>query len=714
MLLATIFSLAPLPATAATFNPASTAELITAINNANTNNEADVINLAANFTYNLENIILLTSNGLPIITSEITINGNGALLTRSATATDTFRILQIAASGNLTLNQTTISKGVLAGETNDMASGAGIYNEGTLAINQCNIEYNQTDPENGAGGGIVSSGQLTITNSTISHNLGLVGAGITNYEGNVICSNSEISSNQALMGCGLVNFGGSMTLTNCKINKNQIPASPPADYMMGGGGITNFISNPNNPSSATLILTDCTLDDNTNLYGGGIANGLISTDGNDAIPGGTITINRCTISNNKALFSGAGISNLLGTVSLTNSTISGNLIESQGPARGDGWSSIYDTGGGCINLGQMTIDNCTICSNTSTGGGGIYTIDTSSDPGDINISTRIKNTIVAGNQAATGPDCSGLFSSYGYNLVGSLPGDPAEYTFNEEENPGTDIFGQNPNLGSLADNGGPTFTHALQAGSPAIDKGSCSKIDGSPVSKDQRGEIRPHLADGFCDIGAYECPCPDGTGVPPETQNDGPNNGDGNGDGILDSRQRTVASLPTATGSGYLTIEISGNGCGQLSQVRTYSYDSIGAPDPGYTYPFGLVAFEIGCSPVTVRIYYHGAENIEDLVYRKYGPTPADWNTSTWYSMPGASYGTKEINGNQVPYIEFTLTEGELGDDTNTPPIIDQGGPAAAAAVPTLNEWGLIIMTLLLAGISLAAISRRRQPQNII
>ena len=199
----------------------------------------------------------------------------------------------------------------------------------------------------------------------------------------------------------------------------------------------------------------------------------------------------------------------------------------------------------------------------------------------------------------------------------------------------------------------------------------------------------------------------DGTGVTPGTQDAGPNGGDGNGDGVLDSKQTTVASLPSATGEGYLTVEISG--CDQIEQVQPYTYGSVGANDTGYSYPFGLVGFEIPCSSATVRIYYHGSEGLEGYTYRKYGPTPADWGISRWYAMPGVTFGTKLIGGIPVPYVEFTLTESQLGDDTLGPPIIDQGGIALRdATIPTLNEWGMIILLLLTITAALMMIRRRR------
>jgi hypothetical protein len=57
-------------------------------------------------------------------------------------------------------------------------------------------------------------------------------------------------------------------------------------------------------------------------------------------------------------------------------------------------------------------------------------------------------------------------------------------------------------LSALADNDGPTWTHALQTGSPAIDNGVCTDIGGATVGVDQRGKTRP--ADLTCDIGACE------------------------------------------------------------------------------------------------------------------------------------------------------------------------------------------------------------------
>jgi len=736
------------PAAAETYTANNATDLIAKIEAANANGEADIINLQAGNDYTLTipytisgATLQTTRNGLPMINSAITINGNGAAIKRSdAAGTPAFRILQVTETGSLTLNSVSISNGgkengptavptatadslksQLSNPTSTSgASGGGINNAGTLVINNCTLYKNFS---NDLGGAIVNeqTGSLEINASVIRDNLGLMGGGIAS-DGSVVCTDTVISGNLSLMGCGLLNFAGTMTLNNCIVKENRFPfdISAPTEesFFPSGGGILNLSVHLNSSelTIGVLEINDSTIQNNLVLLGGGLANGLATND--SYIFGGDVTINRTTISGNVGVL-GAGLSNIIGSVKITNSTISGNVSDLEnlpsvnltgsildGPAVTGG--SSLNFGGGCMNLGAMQLNHCTVTGNRADAGAGIFIFGqhitlSGNEPPPILI-TQIKNTIVAGNivpEDGAGPDCFGEFYSYGFNLVGTLPGDSGDYIFRESlegtdlPHPGTCIFGVDPLLGPLQDNGGPTFTHALAEESPAINAGDCLDFDdSSEIGEDQRGEPRPYLYDGICDIGAYEYPSPDGTGVPPEVQKAGPNSGDGNGDGIPDYRQRTVASLSAAGGGDYLTIEVSG--CDQVSRVTA----SAAPEDPDYVYPFGLIAFEINCPSATVRVYYHGAEDVSSLIYRKYGPMPEDWNTPTWYDMPGVTYGTREIDGETVPYAEFTLTEGALGDDTKLPPIIDAGGPAAPqAGIPTLNEWGMIGFMLLLAGL---------------
>jgi len=127
----------------------------------------------------------------------------------------------------------------------------------------------------------------------------------------------------------------------------------------------------------------------------------------------------------------------------------------------------------------LTITNCTFCENTAQHGGGMRTSGSS---------LTMRNTILAAN----GPDdCDGPVSSAGYNLEGGTSCGCTEATDQQD----TD-----PMLGPLADNGGPTLTHALLPGSPALD---VIPWPGAPAT-DQRGFLRPYPVGGLADIGAVE------------------------------------------------------------------------------------------------------------------------------------------------------------------------------------------------------------------
>ena len=246
--------------------------------------------------------------------------------------------------------------------------------------------------------------------------------------------------------------GETITLINSTVTDNS------ADE---GGGIYG----------ATVTMIDSTLSNNRAKGGGG----GIYNDGSFT----TMTLTNSTISGNTAVLQGGGIYNQDGTVTLTNSTISGNT------ATGDG--------GGIYNLGEtavLTSTNSTIAGNTAGGlGGGIR---------NAAATTQLLNTIIARNTAPTGPDCSGLPTSMGYNIIGDDTGCGMA--------PATgDMLNVDPMLKPLRPNGGPTDTHALRRASPALDAipvDGCNDADGVPVATDQRGLARPQGP--ACDIGSYE------------------------------------------------------------------------------------------------------------------------------------------------------------------------------------------------------------------
>ncbi len=294
-----------------------------------------------------------------------------------------------------------------------------------------------------ACGGLYNyAGTVTITDSIVSgNNSSGSGGGFCTESGLTITGSSvtgNIASSGSNGGGALYNNGGTVSIVSSRVRGNRAPNG----Y---GGGIYNL--------GTTLALTNSTVDDNGALVGGGIANY-----GSLVVAGSTISHNRADNFGGGIDLSGAGA-----TLSMTNSTISGNT------------TTLFD-GGGINNTSgaASTIGNSTITGNgAGRDGGGIL-----NSSGTVNMTS----TVVSGN---AGGDCSGLVTDNG----GSLDGDGSC---------GAGSTG-NPLLDSLADNGGPTQTHALQAGSPAIDAGD----NGSCPATDQRGVAR---SDGSCDIGAYEYP----------------------------------------------------------------------------------------------------------------------------------------------------------------------------------------------------------------
>jgi len=252
-------------------------------------------------------------------------------------------------------------------------------------------------------------------------------------------------------------------------------------FLNGVGGYGSAIQN----NGDTVNILRCTFSGNSAFNAGALGNY------------GTMNVVQSTLSGNSTTGnSGAGFINF-GTMSIVNSTLSGNVVTGANRIGGAG----AQLGGESDPV--LTISHSTIVGNTATGsGGGIY------NAGGTLI---IKSSIFADNSAPNGPDIWGTADSAGFNLIE----DVSDVTFTANN----DILGVDPALMALADNGGPTETHAIEESSAAWGSGSCTDALGDPVTEDQRGEPRP--SEG-CSIGAYE-------GVIPETCSDGIQNQDETG-----------------------------------------------------------------------------------------------------------------------------------------------------------------------------------------
>jgi hypothetical protein len=206
--------------------------------------------------------------------------------------------------------------------------------------------------------------------------------------------------------------------------------------------------------------------------GGGISN----------VIGGVVTLTDSTVSGNSAegVYGGGGIFNVA-TLTLTNSTVSGNSAT-------NGWGGgIQNITFDSFNSGNAKLINSTVSGNSATnGGGGI----------DNDWTLTLTNTLVDDDCAQEATDVSG-----GGNI--ESPGNTCGFDTNKGDQ--FDVTAEQLNLGPLQDNGGPTMTHALGAGSVAIDaipEEVCVDADGEPLTTDQRGEPRP--AGSGCDVGAFE------------------------------------------------------------------------------------------------------------------------------------------------------------------------------------------------------------------
>ena len=217
-----------------------------------------------------------------------------------------------------------------------------------------------------------------------------------------------------------------------------------------------------------------------NLLDVSLVGGVPGAEGGGILNSGTLTLERCQISDSTATVGGA-LANASGaTVSVTASTLYGNSAENGGAIANQGTLAILNStisgntaatsGGGIDNpSGTLTITNGTIANNTAEIGGGLANSATAT----------LLNTIIANNTATTDADFSGVVASLGTNLIGDVGTSTGWLT--------SDLTDKDPLLGPLQDNTGTTLTHALCNGSPAID----AAMDLGAPAEDQRGILRP-------------------------------------------------------------------------------------------------------------------------------------------------------------------------------------------------------------------------------
>ena len=505
-------------------------------------------------------------NGLPGVTSPIAIIGNGAIIENAGAVT--FRLFYISPTGSLLLQNLTLRKGVEKGGDGGegvgggagLGAGGAIYNQGGLSLNGVTLTANAATGGNGGngilgqgsgGGGMGGNGGQTTSGGGFPGCSGGGGMGGNGGDSTGPGGGGGGGANLTDAGqpsAGPVGGAGGGTTGGSGGNGLNLTTSGGNALGVGGGG-----GGAGNPGAFVQPIANggnggiggggggCIVGDAARVasckggqggFGGGGGSGGRGISGNggfggggggaSAPTGGTAAPGNGGFGGGKGGFDGGGgagmggaIFNDGGSVTLTNSTLTGNMAT--GGSNGSGLSASVagdGLGGGIFNLnGSVTVNFSTVVNNRVTGGvkgaGGSGTagqarggaVYNHSEGGPASMS--VKNSIVANSVGAA--DCNndggGTLTSSGYNLV-KTPS--ATCTFAATG----DLTGADPLLDSLTDNGGPTNTHATLPASQAIDR-IPDGVNGcqSGTSVDQRGAPRaggPGKGGLSCDTGAYE------------------------------------------------------------------------------------------------------------------------------------------------------------------------------------------------------------------
>lgn len=324
--------------------------------------------------------------------------------------------------------------------------------------------------------GGVNSGTCTSPTSpcaTVTYALTQAASGATINVSGTIDDNVSISSSVTITGVNApasspavldgsqtgvvisVRSGGNATLDNLTVENGSSTA---------GGGIFNL--------GGTVAVNDSTITENSSI--GNSGGGVLNEDG-------SFTVTDSTIVGNSAQDEGGGIENVEGGIlTATDSTITGN-------------SALYGGGIDTGERGYSTVVDSTIVGNSSTtgAGGGINSVQGV---------TELGASIIADNSGYEGLNCGGSVVSIGYNLTNDSSGDC-------QLSQPTDVIYANPELGALAQNGGPTQTMLPIPTSPAANQiPTGTTLDTVPVCPrtDQRGVSGPAPGETACAIGAVE------------------------------------------------------------------------------------------------------------------------------------------------------------------------------------------------------------------
>jgi hypothetical protein len=419
-------------------NDNGSSSLRDAIAQANANPGADTIDFAAN----VSGTITLTTGSL-VITDDVTIQGPGA------------SVLTIDGGGSVT-------------RANKSAAYYGFYGSDIVINGEGGGQDRPSAPQ--AAGAVTISG-LTLTGGHAEN-----GGAINAYNTALVVNNCVITGNYAYDSGGGIFIGG----YNSTLSVSSSTISNNSAYKYGGGVATN-------DEGAAITIQQSSLTGNSAKYGGGV---FVHNDNDHAL-----TITGSTISGNRAVSryfyfngyynsysgyyggNGGGVLARRTPFVISNSTIANNTADSVG-------GGIASDGGDYA----ATLSNSTISGNRANYAGGIV---------QYGVYLTLTNSVIAGNTANLDPD-TGNPGNATIAAAFSLIEDTGGSTITDN---GGNLLNVAPQLGALANNGGPTLTMLPLAGSPLINAGDPAF---SGLTTDQRGTGFPRIIGGRVDIGAVE------------------------------------------------------------------------------------------------------------------------------------------------------------------------------------------------------------------
>lgn len=565
-------------------------------------------------------------------------------------------------------------------ENNSSNYGGAIYNSDIGEIRaeiDASIEFSANSGLD-AGGAIYSEGRVNLTNALFSANqvqtvaVDASAGAVYVAAGNATLSHTEFNANLAQVnfstgpGPAASAYGGALKIaTGASVTLNQVQffnntSINLADPTLAYGGAIFHEGN-------SLVLRDCEVGAsgqfNTAAEGGGIfASGYLDMEasimGNNiaSAKGGGLYLENSpspsriaysTIAANSAS-SGAGIHLEAAYLDIAHSLLAKNYATGSGPLEGGG--AVYNGLGG-----TLAVSNSTLSGNETEGlGGGIYNFENASlsfstvafnraaeqggglyseDPATTGTATvfSVYHSLIANNTSDTlsGGDAAGDFVSSGFNLLGNADISNGFST--------SDLVNMAVTLEPLADNGGPTLTHALPSDSPAIDAGSTTV---TATETDQRGAGFPRAVDGngdgsaAADLGAFEFSAPIKVGIDGVTVSDGVLVDFGSTQlGTPLSKTLTIAnpsatdplfissqSLPSgfildaplppsiaAGASASVTIQVLAEQSGSFSGPLRFEHSGVGAS------PFTLNLAAIVGEPPGLQVYYSDSTGVTQI-----------------------------------------------------------------------------------------------------